>query len=153
LTVTRIHGGEGFSIVPDLCTLSVDVRLTTTFDHTAAGDLVQTIVRKVDEAWPATSTTVIDLQETWPAYVINPASPLRRALLAAADRHLPSPVTPKVAGPSNIGNFLAQRGIDATAGLGVRYENLHGTDERIDLSTVAPIQATYHQAILDLLKA
>jgi succinyl-diaminopimelate desuccinylase len=152
LTVTRIYGGESFSIVPDLCILSIDVRLTTAFDHIAAGNLVQTTVKEVDEAWPTTGTTVIDFQETWPAYVINRASPLRRALLAAAERHLPAPVTPKIAGPSNIGNFLAQRGIEATAGLGVRYESLHGTDERIDLSTVAPIQATYHQAILDLLQ-
>ena len=77
--------------------------------------------------------------------------PAKLNLLEAADRHLPHRPEPRVAGPSNIGNYLASLGIDATAGLGVGYEALHGTDERIDLATIPMIQATYHDAILALL--
>jgi succinyl-diaminopimelate desuccinylase len=36
LTVTAIHGGEGFSVIPDLCTVQVDVRLVPGFEPTAA---------------------------------------------------------------------------------------------------------------------
>jgi succinyl-diaminopimelate desuccinylase len=57
----------------------------------------------------------------------------------------------KVAGPSNIGNYLATLGIEATAGFGVGYRNLHGTDECIELATIPQVQATYHKAILELL--
>ena len=35
LTVTAITGGQGYSIVPDICTVGVDVRLTTKFNETA----------------------------------------------------------------------------------------------------------------------
>jgi succinyl-diaminopimelate desuccinylase len=57
----------------------------------------------------------------------------------------------KVAGPSNIGNYLAKLEIDTTAGLGVRYKNLHGANEKIELSTIPVIQAIYHEAVLRLL--
>jgi succinyl-diaminopimelate desuccinylase len=56
-----------------------------------------------------------------------------------------------VAGPSNIGNYLAKLGIDATAGLGVNYKGLHATDERIELATIPIIQAIYHEAVRTLL--
>jgi succinyl-diaminopimelate desuccinylase len=57
----------------------------------------------------------------------------------------------KVAGPSNIGNYLAGSASPATAGFGVIYEGLHGTDERIRIDSIPPVQAAYHQALLTLL--
>ena len=42
-------------------------------------------------------------------------------------------------------------GIAATAGFGVDYVGLHGTDERIRLDTIPSVQAVYHNAILRLL--
>jgi succinyl-diaminopimelate desuccinylase len=61
--------------------------------------------------------------------------------------------TAKVAGPSNIGNYLAGLGIPATAGFGVDYRGLHGADERIRLESVPQVQAVYHRALLTLLHA
>jgi len=57
----------------------------------------------------------------------------------------------KVAGPSNIGNYLAGLGIPATAGFGVEYRGLHGTDEQIALGSIPLVQAAYHHALLTLL--
>jgi succinyl-diaminopimelate desuccinylase len=152
LTVTATHGGEGYSIVPDRCTINVDVRLTTEFGDAAACRLLQEIVTGIDQEWPQTQPTEISMRQTWPAYKLGEDTPIRTAITAAANRHLPRSPQPKVSGPSNIGNYLAQLGIPATAGLGVRYEGLHGTDERIEVATVALIQATYHEAVLALLR-
>jgi succinyl-diaminopimelate desuccinylase len=60
-------------------------------------------------------------------------------------------VEAKIAGPSNIGNYLAGLGIPATAGFGVSYVGLHGTDERARLDTIPTVQATYHDAVLRLM--
>ena len=79
-----------------------------------------------------------------------PGSPLRDALLAAA-RTVGAEVTAKIAGPANIGNYLAGLGIPATAGFGVAYKGLHATDERIRLDSIPTVHATYHTAILTLL--
>jgi succinyl-diaminopimelate desuccinylase len=57
----------------------------------------------------------------------------------------------KIAGPSNIGNYLAGLGVPATAGFGVDYKGLHGTDERIHLDSIPAVQAAYHHALRTLL--
>jgi succinyl-diaminopimelate desuccinylase len=152
LTVTAISGGEGYSMVPDLCSINVDVRLTPALDDTSAAALLAAAAERVDKAWPGTSDTSIELTTRWPPYALPDGSPLREALLQAAVQAGLAPAA-KIAGPSNIGNYLAGLGIPATAGFGVGYEGLHGTDERIRLSTVPVVQAAYHQALLTLLHA
>ncbi|PNE16406.1 hypothetical protein B1H26_24355 [Amycolatopsis sp. BJA-103] len=52
------------------------------------------------------------------------------AILAAA-HDIDIQVEPKIAGPSNIGNYFAGLNIPATAGFGVVHIGLHATDERV----------------------
>ena len=58
---------------------------------------------------------------------------------------------PKGCRPSDIGNYLASLGIPTTAGFGVAYRNLHGTDECSQVTTVPTMQAVCHEAVLALL--
>ena len=97
-----------------------------------------------------TPPTSVEITTRWPPYALPHGSPLRDALLRGATRAGLAPVA-KVAGPSNIGNYLAGLGIPAIAGFGVGYESLHGTDERIRLDSIPAVQAAYHQALLNLL--
>jgi succinyl-diaminopimelate desuccinylase len=60
-------------------------------------------------------------------------------------------VRPKVAGPSNIGNLFATHNIPTTAGFGLPYAGLHGTDEQADLNALPAVQAAYHLAVLSLM--
>jgi succinyl-diaminopimelate desuccinylase len=92
----------------------------------------------------------VEVTTRWPAFALGEHEPLRAALLAGASA-AGVLVSAKVAGPSNIGNYLAGLGIPATAGFGVEYRGLHGTDEQIALSSIPLVQATYHHALLTLL--
>lgn len=56
----------------------------------------------------------------------------------------------KIASSSNIGNYLAGLGIPATAGIGVSYVGLHGTDGHARLDTIPTVRAVYHNAVLRL---
>jgi succinyl-diaminopimelate desuccinylase len=152
LTVTAISGGEGYSMVPDLCKVNVDVRLTPALDASAAAALLTEAAASADAAWPGTPRTDVEVTTMWPPYALPDGSPLREALLRAAARAGLAPAA-KVAGPSNIGNYLAGQGIPATAGFGVGYVGLHGIDERIRLDTIPVVQAAYHRALLTLLHA
>lgn len=152
LTVTAISGGEGYSVVPDLCTLNVDVRLTPALDDRAGEALLRACVKAVDHAWPDTAPTHVELTTRWPPYALPVTSPMVRELAGSASVYRLAP-TPKIAGPSNIGNYLAGLGIPATAGFGVDYEGLHATDERIRIASIAPVQAVYHRTLLRLLAA
>jgi succinyl-diaminopimelate desuccinylase len=150
VTVTEITGGTGYTAVPDLCTLKVDVRLTPAFDDQAAHALLDAIAAKADADWPGTRPTGVEITTSWPAYRLPDDSALKTTLLTAARQAGLSP-SAKIAGPSNIGNYLAGLGIAATAGFGVDYEGLHGTDEKIRIDSIPVIQAAYHQACLMLL--
>jgi succinyl-diaminopimelate desuccinylase len=152
LTVTSVHGGEGFSVTPDLCSLNVDIRLTPGLDDRTAEGLLRDAVNAADRAWPGTRPTGVEIVTRWPPFALPEGARLRVALLdAAAEAGLD--VTAKVAGPSNIGNYLAGLAIPATAGFGVHYEGLHATDERILLDSIGPVQAVYHRALLTLMSA
>ena len=73
-----------------------------------------------DDCWPGTQPTYVEVTTSWPPYALPEDSPLRAALLSAA-RGAGITARAKVAGPSNIGNYLAGLGIPATAGFGVVY--------------------------------
>jgi succinyl-diaminopimelate desuccinylase len=143
LSVTEVRGGQGYTVIPDRCELLVDVRLTRTFDAGAALRLLESTVATVDRRKPTARATSVTYEESWPAYRLHNSAPVRLALVQAGAQQLPDAPQPKVAGPSNIGCYLASLDIDATAGFGVAYRGLHGTDERIELSTIPPVQATY----------
>ncbi len=150
LTVTSCHGGEGFSVVPGLCELGVDIRTTPAFDSRAAEHLVRAAAAELDRQLPGPTPTAITQVASWPPYRLTENDQPAAALLDAATR-AGLTVRPKTAGPSNIGNLLASEGIPATAGFGVRYEGLHGTDERAYLEDLPVIHAVYRQAVLRLL--
>ncbi|MGP4104396.1 M20 family metallopeptidase [Nonomuraea sp. KM90] len=152
LTVTAIHGGEGYSTIPDLCVLNVDVRLTPLFEAEQALALLDSTLTRLDADWPDTPPTDLAVTTHWPAFALPEHEPLRAALLAAAKATGLHPQA-KVAGPSNIGNYLAGLNIPALAGFGVDYRGLHATDERIRLDSIPPVQAAYHRALLSLLPA
>ncbi|MER5217331.1 M20/M25/M40 family metallo-hydrolase [Streptomyces sp. NPDC002838] len=152
LSVTSCHGGQGFSMVPDLCELGVDLRTAPAFDARAAEGLVRAVVAELDARWPAPRPTAITPVAAWPPFrLARDEQPAAALLDAAARKGLP--VRAKTAGPSNIGSLLASEGIPATAGFGVRCEGLHGLDERARLADLPGVQAVYRRAVLSLLGA
>ncbi|MFI9723959.1 M20 family metallopeptidase [Streptomyces sp. NPDC052396] len=151
LSVTSFHGGEGFSVTPDRCDLNIDIRTVPAFDAHDAENLVRKAVAELDAQMPAPRPTQIAPITAWPPFRLaeneQPAAALLDAAAAAGLR-----VRAKTAGPSNIGNLLAKKGIPATAGFGVPYEGLHGIDERASLAELPQVYAVYQRAVLDLLR-
>ncbi|MEI5011938.1 M20/M25/M40 family metallo-hydrolase [Streptomyces sp. PmtA] len=152
LSVTALHGGQGFSVTPDRCDVNVDIRTTPAFDAHDAETLVRKAVDELDAELPAPKATEITPVATWPPFRLSDNEQPAAALLKAADE-AGLAVRAKTAGPSNIGNLLAGEGIRATAGFGVPYEGLHGTDERARLADLPTVYAVYRRAVLDLLRA
>ena len=140
-TVTRIEGGEGFSVVPDLATCHVDIRLTRAFDAAQAGRWLEDIVRSVDPG------AAIEIVDSWPAYLVPGDTALVRSFAEAATAAFGRPFTAEACGPSNIGNLLAARGVPTICAPGVGFGNMHAADEWADIATIAPVYATYCDAV------
>ncbi|MFI0220682.1 M20 family metallopeptidase [Streptomyces lydicus] len=152
ISVTAISGGSGFSVTPDRVDLNVDVRLTPDFDEAAAAALVSNAVKCVDAEMPGPAPTDVTVVATWPPFQLTPKDEPAAAMLRAAET-LGMSLATKTAGPSNIGNLLSAHGVAATAGFGVPYEGLHGTDERARLTELPSVYALYRRTLLDLLEA
>jgi succinyl-diaminopimelate desuccinylase len=153
LTVTTCNGGKDFSMVPDACDIGVDVRLTPEFDADKAKDVLTAVINAENDSQSDCPATTIDWKPGWPAFRTDANNSLVSALQSAAFIELNKDVPLAVVGPSNIGNYLSTFGIPAISGFGATYRNLHGTDECIDLSTVAPVYRVYRSALLQLLTA
>ncbi|ACC70185.1 M20/M25/M40 family metallo-hydrolase [Paraburkholderia phymatum] len=154
LTVTGIRAGDGtFTRVPERCELDIDCRLTPDFDAAHAQRVIEGMVREQDATYDASLATSIEWLPGWPAYRMTDSHPLASALYHAANDELGAKRACVVAGPSNIGNYLASLGIPALCGFGVQCAGIHAADERIELASIAPVYRIYERALLALLAA
>ena len=145
-TVTRIEGGEGFSVVPDLAVCHVDIRLTRTFDAAAATRWLEDIVRAVD------GQTGIEIVNSWPAYVVPRDDRLVQSFTAS--RRAPRSAgrsPPMSAAPPTSAIFLAARGVPTVCAPGVSFGNMHAADEWADIASIGPVYAMYCDAVLGFL--
>lgn len=151
LSVTAIHGGKDFSTIPEECSVQIDVRLTPSFDSTLATAFLKEVVAEVDEGYPTRRFSSIVFEESWPAYKLADSSLLLKALQEAALQTTGRFVPAVVCGPSNIGNYLATCGVEATCGFGVSFRNIHAPNEAIEISTIPMVYQTYFLAIKKLI--
>jgi succinyl-diaminopimelate desuccinylase len=152
ITVTGIRGGQGYSIVPDICHISVDCRLTPSINKVMMKRIILDTLRSMDKMVPSRRPSkIIDETESWPAYRLDVNSHFVQTIATSASEYFKHTIKKVVAGPSNIGNYLAGRGIEATCGFGVSYKNLHGANECIRIQTIKPVYLTYRDAIIKLL--
>jgi succinyl-diaminopimelate desuccinylase len=145
LSVTSIAGGEGFSQIPDRCTSNVDLRLTPNFNAAAGRKVIEKMIRDANCGGEP------EWLESWPAYRLEDDHPLVKALRDAARKNFGREVPTAVSGASNIGNYLSTLHVPAVCGFGVSYQNLHATDECIDLETIEPTYSAYRDAVLSYL--
>jgi succinyl-diaminopimelate desuccinylase len=139
VTVTAIEGGEGFSVVPDRASCSLDIRLTPGFDAAAAMHWLEALVDP--------QTTRIETVESWPPYIVSETDAFVRAFGSAGRDAFARDIPLAVCGPSNIGNLFAAHGIPTICGLGVTAENVHGTDECALLASVPQAYRGYSEGV------
>jgi succinyl-diaminopimelate desuccinylase len=151
LNVTAIKGGQSYSIIPDLCEVKVDIRLTPKFQKNSAQQLIKEVVTKVDRDFSTYHKTQVKPEQSWPAYRLPDDSLIVRSLFNAAQYHFKHQISTTIAGPSNVGNYLASKKIDATCGFGVTFKNIHAANEGIEIDSILPSYYTYQDAILNLL--
>ena len=149
-TVTSINGGGDFTNVPNYCELAVDVRLTPNFEKTDAWALLEKLRKAVDKKHPGEKSTHLEPKGSWPSYRLEEDNYYVSLLHSAARVELGSDVKLEVTGPSNVGNYLFQKGIPATSGFGVRYEGLHADNECVELSSVPSTYRIYSRVLAEI---
>ncbi|WNI16814.1 peptidase dimerization domain-containing protein [Actinacidiphila sp. ITFR-21] len=109
LSVTAVHGGEGFFVVADLCVLSVDVRTTPVSGAADAETAVRNAAAEPDAVLPGPRPTDVEPVAAYPPFRLRTQQEPAAALLRAAAA-VGVPARAKTARPSNIGNLPAGEG-------------------------------------------
>ncbi|WP_323188118.1 peptidase dimerization domain-containing protein [Streptomyces sp. NBC_00237] len=84
LSVTALHGGQGFSVTPSRFELKVDVRTTPSFDAHDAETVVRKAVAELDADLPAAVPTEVVPVAFWPPFHLDEDEQPAAALLQAA---------------------------------------------------------------------
>jgi succinyl-diaminopimelate desuccinylase len=151
ITVTKINGGEGFSVIPSKCTVSIDIRLTPGFNIDIAKSTLKNIIYDIDNSYSVYyKSTIEECSQVLP-YRIDENTKFVTTLLDNAKNHFKKSISTVVCGPSNIGNLLAENKIDATCGFGVSYDNIHSIDERVYIPSIENVYTVYLDTILQLI--
>jgi hypothetical protein len=139
------------SSLPDRCDCSIDIRLTPNVTREVALQWVERLLAYIDREFPTPHATTLRSEESWPAYRLPTDEQIVMCVRESARAALGRDVPPVVCGPSNIGNFLATKGIPAICGFGVTYKNIHAADEYIELASIPPVYEVYKEAVLQYL--
>jgi succinyl-diaminopimelate desuccinylase len=151
LTVTKIDGGDGFSVIPSKCILNIDIRLTPGFNLEIARKKLKEFIDTVDEKIPSDFKSDINEINYALPYKVDEDVVFINILKKNAEKEFKKNIKFSVCGPSNIGNLLYEYGINATCGFGVTYQGMHGIDERIELDSVEKVYRVYFETIKELL--
>src|SRR5205814_362605 len=111
-----------------------------------ARSAVLAAIARHDAAHTTAPATRMSWIEGWPAYRVPDNHPMVEAMLEAGRTVLGQELPTAVAGPSNIGNYLASIRIPALCGFGVVSRNLHAADESIELASIEPVYRIYEHA-------
>ncbi len=101
---------------------------------------------------PQARATAVEKISSEPPFLTPANSALRTALRESVEEITGKKVPEVIAGPSNIGNFLAKSGIEVTAGYGVPAKGVHANDERAQLNRLPKVYSVYRQTLYKLLK-
>ncbi|MBI1278303.1 MAG: ArgE/DapE family deacylase [Anaerolineaceae bacterium] len=138
---TLIKGGTSINIIPDLCEAAVDIRLTPDTNRQQIESLLDTCMTRVEQERGVTFTRSL----------LNDASATLTSIDSTIVQVLESVVRdvkqiePQriVAGPSNEGYLLNERGIPTICGFGPAGENFHAIDEYVTIDSLVETTAVF----------
>lgn len=148
---TLIQGGTFVSIVPDLATAAVDIRLMPGQEVEEVLTAVHTTLNHITSQRPGLTLTTA-VTTSFPGAAIPSDHPL-----AQIAQHHARSVTggdwPIVgAGPGNEGYMLIGAGIPTLCGFGPSGDNAHAPDEWVDLTSLHQTVAVFSGIICDYLR-
>ncbi|MEP6989076.1 MAG: M20/M25/M40 family metallo-hydrolase, partial [Chloroflexota bacterium] len=138
---TLINGGVSINIVPDQCEAAVDIRLTPDVTRLQIEALLDACTTRVEQERGVrfTRTLLNDASAT-----LTPDDAAIVQVLESVVRDVKHKEPQRVvAGPSNEGYLLNDRGIPTICGFGPDGENFHANDEYVTIDSLVETAAIF----------
>lgn len=138
---TLIQGGVSINIVPDTCEAWIDIRLTPEFDRPQMEALIDDCITRVSGERGVAFERVL-LNDA--AAVLTPDDAAIVQVLESVVRDVKGKDPQRVvAGPTNEGYLLVERGIPTICGFGPMGENAHAVDEYVEIDSLPQTAAIF----------
>jgi len=138
---TLIQGGTSINIVPDFCQAAIDIRLTPETNRQQIEALIDDCTKRVSEERGVTFTRTV-LNDASSAF--TPADAAIVQVLESVVRDVKHKEPQRVvAGPSNEGYLLNDRGIPTICGFGPDGENFHAINEYVTIDSLVETAAIF----------
>ncbi len=139
---TVIHGGVSINIVPDHCEALIDIRLTPEYDRAQIEQVLDAQIAAVEQARPSLRFTRTLLNDAAAAITPDDAPIVRvlESVVRDVKHKTPERV---VAGPTNEGYLLIERGIPTICGFGPDGANAHAIDEYVEIDSLVETAAVF----------
>lgn len=130
-----IQGGKVLNVIPDSCSLSLDIRAVTVKDMKAA---MQTVEKVAQTAFIPGTSCQVTLISTRPPMEKQPQTlDLLNKLLDTCHRHNLGTLTPLEAGGGSDSCYTQAAGIPSICGLGASGGKQHTPEEFLDIPSIA----------------
>jgi succinyl-diaminopimelate desuccinylase len=144
MSINTISGGKATNIVPDECTLTVDMRTLPGQQSEAVVAQVQEILDRLGAADPSFKASLA-ITRNCPALETSADEPFVKSVCGAAGQAEPGPVSYTTDGP-----YFAQLGPVVILGPG-KPQMCHQPDEYVDIAEVHRARQVYSEIIRKLL--
>jgi excisionase family DNA binding protein len=147
LSFSLINGGKAINIVPDECTLGLDIRTITSMDKLWVDTFIEGKLQQL-----RTEDTDFNVNLTYEcgeeAYLVKEDEPIILSM-ASAIKSLTTKTLPLTAsGPANIGNLFSEYHIPVIV-YGPKGENVHSYDEYVEIDSLPITADIYTNTILN----
>ncbi len=138
---TLINGGVSINIVPDQCEAAIDIRLTPEVTRLQIEALIDACTARVEQERGVRFTRTL-LNDASAALTPDDADIVQvlESVVRDVKHKQPQRV---VAGPSNEGYLLNDRGIPTICGFGPDGENFHSNDEYVNIDSLVTTAAIF----------
>ncbi len=151
LQVTKVHGGEIISVVPDKCEAFVDIRWLPSQKQK---DILAKLKEALDSLKPQASNFNYTLEELQcePAYLTDPNHPFVQILKNEAKKILGREVPLRASSQGSVGNVISKSGTAIINAFGCESGNVHAPDEWIAVQSIPKTLEIYKRALTKFTK-
>ena len=148
---TLMQGGAFVSMVPDLATAAVDIRLMPGQDKDEVLAIVQSVIDQITAQRPGLAVST-EITNSFPGAAIPIDHPLAKIAQTEARKFTDGDWPIIGAGAGNEGYMLIREGIPTLCGFGPTGGNAHAPDEWVDVASLSTTLATFAGIAKDYLR-
>jgi len=146
LNVSQINGGVAINIVPDKCEVNLDIRL---LPSQIKEQVLNKIKSKLDELKIQYELEILQYEQ---AYLTDSNNLFVKILQNIANEILGNEIPLVASGQGSVGNVISKLGIPIINAFGVESDNVHASNEWINIDTIPKIFEVYKRSLMEFSK-